>query len=146
MMTAHYEKRIGQLKSLRGKLTPKMRLLHLLTIMALFNLSLFASETKEAKFWKWFQSNDERLFAFEKDREKIFGELTKALNAVNPDLTFEFGPVRNGGHREFVISAGGIKAAFHSVEKLYAKSPKMERWTFVKFRPRRSPIGDLEYG
>jgi hypothetical protein len=68
------------------------------------------------------------------------------LHSVQSDLTFEFSPVREDGRREFVISAGGIKAAFPSVEALYAAAPKLPKWTIVKFRPRRSPINDLEFG
>lgn len=61
------------------------------------------------------------------------------------DLTFEFGPVKDG-KREFVLSAGGIKAAFPAVEALYSKAPALPRWVWVKFRPRRVPINDLDYG
>ena len=68
------------------------------------------------------------------------------MNKVNPDLTFEFGPVDARGKREFVISAGGIKSAFPSVEYLYKSAPKLSRWHFIKYRPRRSPLNDIEYG
>jgi hypothetical protein len=99
----------------------------------------------EETFWKWFVANEPRLFHFESDQETIFGGLTRELNKVNSDLTFEFGPVKNR-KREFVISAGGIKAAFPAVEALYNKAPVLPRWVWVKFRPRRLPINDLNYG
>lgn len=113
--------------------------------MGLFNFPLFASEAKEATFWRWFQKNDERLFSFEKDQEKTFDLLAENLKKVNPDLTFEFGPIIAGSKRELVISAGGIRSAFPAVEALYATAPQMPRWIIVKFRPRRTPINDLEY-
>lgn len=113
--------------------------------MGLFNLPIFASNTKEAVFWKWFQKNDDRLFSFEKDRDKVFGDLNDAMEKVHPNLTFEFGPILKDGRREFAISAGGIKAAFPAVEALYTAAPKMQRWILVKFRPRRMPINDLDY-
>ena len=116
-----------------------------LLLMGLFNLSLFAGDTKEVLFWQWFQRNEERLFSFEKDRDKIFDALSEAMKKVHPDLTFEFSPVLEGGRREFVISAAGIKSAFAAVETLHAVAPKLPRWIFVKFRPRRTPIHDLEY-
>src|SRR4051812_11026903 len=122
-----------------------MKYLYAILIMGFFNLQLFAGERKEDVFWRWFQKNEDRLFAFEKDREAIFRDLTSAMEKVNPDLTFEFGPIEDGGHREFVISAGGIRKAFTSVEMLWAAAPKMQRWRFVKFRPRRATINDLEY-
>ncbi len=46
---------------------------------------------------------------------------------------------------EFVISAGGIKAAFPSVEALHAAAPKLPKWTILKFRQRRFPINDIEF-
>ena len=113
--------------------------------MGFFTFSLFASDSKEATFWNWFQKNENRIFLFEKDRERVFDDLAAAMKKVNPDLTFEFSPILSDGRREFVISAGGIKGAFPTVEKLYSSAPKMDRWIFVKFRPRRKPIHDLEF-
>ena len=104
-----------------------------------------ASARGESVFWDWFAKNEARLFSFEQDQERIFDELAERLHLVNPDLTFEIGPV-SGAKREFVISAGGSKAAFPSVEALYAAAPPMPRWTWVKFRPRRAELNDLIYG
>lgn len=66
------------------------------------------------------------------------------MGEVNPDLTFEFGPIQDG-RREFVISAAGIKSAFPAVEALYAAAPKLERWVILKYRQRRRPINDLDF-
>src|SRR5579872_3520965 len=110
---------------------------------SLFSGKAFASH--EDEFWKWFTANEPRLFAFESDREAIFDELGREMRLVNSDLTFEFGPVQDG-KREFVISAGGIKSAFPAVEALYGVAPSLKRWVWVKYRPRRLPINDLEYG
>ena len=123
----------------------KMKLLYALVLMSLFNPRLFASDTKEATFWHWFEKNEGRLFSFEKDRERVFDDLAGAMKKVHSDLTFEFGPVLSDGRREFVISAGGIKKAFPAVEALYSSAPKMNRWIFAKFRQRRAPINDLEF-
>jgi len=111
-------------------------------------LSLFGARAwagGEETFWKWFTANESRLFSFEKNQDAIFDELGAQMNRVNDDLTFEFGPVKNG-KREFVISAGGVKKAFPSVEALYSKAPSLPRWIWVKYRPRRLPINDLTYG
>lgn len=78
-------------------------------------------------------------------REAIFDEVGTEMRKVNDCLTFEFSPVLPDGKREFVISAGGIKAAFPAVEALYNKAPNLKRWTWVKYRPRRIPINDIEY-
>lgn len=114
-------------------------------LMGFFSLPSFASDTKEVTFWRWFQKNEGPLYAFEKDRERTFDDLSGALKKVHSDLTFEFGPIRADGRREFVISAGGIKSAFPAVEALHAAAPKMEKWIVVKFRSRRVPINDLEF-
>ncbi len=121
-----------------------MKRILILLLMGFFSLPSFASDTKEVTFWRWFQKNEGRVYAFEKDRKRTFDDLANALKQVHADLTFEFGPVLPDGRREFVISAGGLKGAFPAVESLHAAAPKMEKWIVVKFRSRRVPINDLE--
>ena len=108
-------------------------------------MSIFAKDTKEETFWKWFEKNKDDLFHFEKDTEAVFDRLAEAMSKVHGDLTFEFSPVRDDGSREFVISAGGIKAGFPSVESLHAAAPSLPRWVFLKYRQRRFPINDIEF-
>lgn len=117
----------------------------LLAVLSAFLFSGHALAEGEQVFWDWFANNEARLFALEQDQERLMEELAEKMDRVNADLTFEFGPV-SGGKREFVISAGGIKDAFPAVEALYAAAPRLPRWTWVKFRPRRAEISDLEYG
>ena len=106
---------------------------------------MFTSQAKkEDRFWEWFTKNNERIFHFEKNQNRIFSELGKAMARVDKYLTFEFGPI-NDGVREFVISADGIKEAFSIVESLYSKAPNLDAWKFTKFRPRRTPM-DLQFG
>lgn len=96
----------------------------------------------ESEFWAWFKSEEPKLFAWESDQERVFDSVGAAMHRVNPDLTFEFGPVE-AGKREFVISAGGIQSAFPAVESLYRAAPSLPRWTWIKFRPRRSMSFDV---
>lgn len=121
-----------------------------LAILILFGLAtpmpMLAAETKEQSFWNWFVKNEVRLFQVEKDQSALFGELGAAMSKVHEDLTFEFGPVDANGKRGFVISAGGIKAAFPSVESLHAAAPALPRWKFIKFRPRRASLSNVEFG
>jgi hypothetical protein len=98
------------------------------------------SSPAEPQFWEWFARNEAMLFDFEKDRERVFEELTRALQHVNPSLTFEFSSVDEDGTREFVISADGIRDAFPAVESLHACAPSLPRWRWVKFRPRREAM------
>jgi hypothetical protein len=120
-----------------------MRLVCLTFLITMFGL--FKTEaTPEQEFWKWFQKNETSLFTFETNQPVVFDRLATQMQKVQESLTFAFGPVKNG-KREFVISADGIKTAFPAVEQLYASSPKLDRWIFIKFRPRRTPM-DIEYG
>ncbi|WP_292466375.1 hypothetical protein [Methanolobus sp.] len=105
-------------------------------------ISIFKS--KEQKFWSWFQKNEEKILNFEKDQDSVFKELHSQMMQVNKDIVFEFGPIVNG-KREFVLSAGGIISAFEDVKKLYSAAPQMDKWSVVKFRPRREPY-DVVYG
>jgi hemoglobin-like flavoprotein len=102
------------------------------------------SRKREKAFWKWFAKEEEQLFNFEQDQDRVFGRLGVALANVAPELTFEFGPNRDGV-REFIISAGGIRAAFPTVVSLVDAAPSLPHWNFVKFRPRRNPIMELRY-
>jgi hypothetical protein len=123
----------------------KFNLLLSLGVLTAFALSCGRAEaTPEEAFWKWFQKNENSLFDFEKDRERTFDRLGAEMHKLNPNLTFEFGP-KEDGHREFVISADGIKVAFPEVEALCAAAPSLPRWKFIKFRPRRKP-NDISYG
>ncbi len=102
------------------------------------------NQTEKIKnFWKWFAENEDRLYNFQEDQMKIFNETAKELNKINKYLVFEFG-IKEGEKREFVISANGMKEAFPLVEALYYSAPKLERWNFVKFRPRREDIIDIQ--
>jgi hypothetical protein len=102
-----------------------------------------ANVTAEENFWKWFRNNENALFDFEKDQERVFDRLGAEMHKINPSLTFEFGPKENG-KREFVISADGIREVFPEVERLYGAAPSLPHWKFVKFRPRRKPF-DITY-
>jgi hypothetical protein len=122
------------------------RFSNLMAFLMVFNFfGCKDSSSKEAAFWKWFVANEARLFAFEKDQDAIFDELAREMHRVNTDLTFEFSPVEND-RREFVISAGGIRKSFPAVEALFSSAPKLARWEWIKYRPRRFQIHDVLFG
>lgn len=111
------------------------------------NFSLFGKigrVTPESNFWKWFTANEEKLFSLESDKDAILDNLSAAIEKVNSDLTFEVCPIVDG-KREFIISAGGIKSAFPAVEALYNSAPFLERWQWIKFRPRRHRLNDVDF-
>lgn len=120
--------------------------LFLLRFAALILSLLFASgnapATPQEDFWSWFAKNESALFDFEKDQDHVFKDLDAQLHKIDPNLTFEFGPKKDG-KREFVISAGGLTESFPAVISLYNAAPKLDRWIFIEFRPRR-PVADFD--
>ena len=107
-------------------------------------MAWFKRESKEETFWQWFEQNSSRLFAFEADQDRVFGELKTALGKVHRGLTFEFGPVRDG-RREFIVSADGIRDRFPAVKSLVAAAPALAQWTVIPFRPPKSLDMVIEY-
>lgn len=99
----------------------------------------------ESTFWRWFQANEQALLAVVTAQEPVCDALLEEMQRVHPDLTFEFGPLEDGG-REFVVSAGGIKEAFPAVERLAAAAPPLPRWTIIPFRPGREGMERLQLG
>ena len=119
------------------------------------SFSIFNKESKEEKFWNWFEKNQETYYSEIENleiREKIFNELSKNLKKINEDLVFEFSPIHENKIREFTISAEGIKDLFPVVEKLIEKAPKLKNWKFNAFRQRipgdefEIQYGDLKIG
>jgi hypothetical protein len=108
------------------------------------------ARNKYLEFWNWFERNSDLLFNFETNRGNIFELLSRKLNMVDENLTFEFGPVKNNT-REFILSADGMRGSFCEVENLYNQKPELEKWTIVKFRQRHDmsafviTINDITY-
>ena len=108
----------------------------LITILLIsLSMNIFAKETQEQKFWKWFQKNETKLFHFENNSEVVLDEISTYLTTYKDGLTFEISVVIDG-KREFIVSADGIREYFPDVEKLVASSPRMANWEIVAFRPR----------
>ncbi len=102
---------------------------------SVFGLSAHASPA--ADFWAWFKQHEPALFDFADDPEAIFTLLSAQLAKVDPNITIELGPLKDG-KRDFIISVDGVKTAFPAVIALAAAAPELPRWRVVPFRPRRS--------
>lgn len=124
-----------------------MRLILAILLSILSTMSLFARETKEAAFWKWFTQNQTRFDNFELNQEVLLDELHAALDSYTKGLVFELGAKKDNA-RDFVISADGIEDLFPAVSKLVAVSPKLPGWRIIAFRPRMDNYSHftLEYG
>jgi hypothetical protein len=96
------------------------------------------------KFWKWFQEAQDSIFSWETDQTRTFTELLTHLRRIHPDLVFELSAVKQG-RREFVISAGGMKAAFPAVTALVQAAPPLPRWQVIAFRQRKD-VPDIHCG
>jgi hypothetical protein len=101
--------------------------------------------TPEQDFWDWFQANEETLFIFTPDLQEALDRIDR-INAkmrnVHSSMCSEVGLVlEEGGKRELIISADGNPDAFPAVESLFSQAPKLDRWIWVKFKPRRTPEG-----
>jgi hypothetical protein len=98
-----------------------------------------------SEFWKWFLSNEDYVYNYEKDIEKVFDRLHERLRKVHPDLVFEFS-TEIDGKREFTISAGGLEDAFPAVLELINTAPKLPRWNLIAFRKRQDPVLGVQLG
>jgi hypothetical protein len=101
------------------------------------------------EFWRWFEDHQSMIADFESDREAVFDQISAALGRVDPDLSFEFGPVHLGADgrttREFVISASGIRRAFPAVTALIDSAPLLDLWRITAFRPRREDLHSVTF-
>jgi len=104
-------------------------------VITLFTLAFFARPCEEEIFWRWFTTNQERIFRFEADSGRILDEISAKLRSYKNGLVFEISK-ENNGVREFVISADGLKELLPSVTKLVSAAPTLQRWKFLAFRPR----------
>jgi hypothetical protein len=104
-------------------------------LLVMLPMGLFAKESKEQKFWKWFVKNETTIFEFEKDQEKVLNLISSKLTSYKDDVTYEISHVKDG-KREFIISADGIADAFPYVESLVKSAPELKLFSIIAFRPR----------
>ncbi|MGY4495459.1 hypothetical protein [Pseudomonas sp. TE3610] len=114
--------------------------------LLLGSVPMMAYASQETQFWDWFVANDSALYHFTSSADPMLDQLDSHLKQIRKELTFELGPIKPDGRREFVISADGLTAAFPAVEALYAAAPKLDHWQVIKYRPRRNPINTLTMG
>ena len=106
-----------------------------ITLLVMMPMGLFAKETGEQIFWKWFQKNESKIYQFEKNQEAILDEISEQLSKYKEGVVFEISQEQNG-KREFILSADGLKELFSAVQALKASAPRLEMWSIVAFRPR----------
>jgi hypothetical protein len=92
------------------------------------------------EFWRVFLRTEEAMFGGDSHAP----ELREHIERVHPDLEFDIGPLE-GGKREIVISAGGIRDAFPAVEALARGAPPLVRWSVVRYRQRQPVRGTVTF-
>lgn len=107
----------------------------LTVLLVMLPMELFAKESKEKKFWKWFVKNETTIYEFEKGQEKVLDKISSKLTSYKDDVTFEISHVEDG-KREFIISADGIADAFPYVESLVKSAPELKLFSVIAFRQR----------
>lgn len=105
----------------------------------------FFSRSKQSdpvhEFWNYFIKNQQKLFDLNitSAPDKKLMEIQSKLKSVHPDLAFEIGQTKKG-KRDFIISAGGIRAALPLVEQIIDTAPQLPHWSFICCRPRMSKV------
>jgi hypothetical protein len=100
-----------------------------------------------ARFWDWFVAHEGKLFESNPPDPIWVKTMGEELKRVHRYLVWEVS-CEQGGKREFVISADGIREGFTAVESLADAAPPLPRWRIVRFRPRVPDYaeGALEFG
>jgi hypothetical protein len=108
-------------------------------------IELFKKTNKVKRFWDWFSKNSRTYFHFEQNQNDLFVNLKLELNKIDPVLTFEFSSISIDGNRELVISADGIKSAFHIVTEIINQAPKLQNWKFIAFRQPHNNVIQIQH-
>jgi hypothetical protein len=89
-------------------------------------------------FWEWFRDNQDEFQSLDPtDREatdRSFQKLIDHLQPIHGSLVFEFSMPIEDGSREFVLSAGGDRAAFPDLIQLYRRAPELDKWIITPFK------------
>lgn len=116
---------------------------YLIIALLVIVISSCSHKSKEEKFWDWFSKQQNELYHFEKNRDKLFTEFGDELTKIDTNLTFEIGPIGKNQIRSIDISADGMRQSFPSVTKLVNMAPKFEKWKINAFR-QRIPGDEIE--
>ena len=92
-------------------------------------------------FWAWFTKNEPAIFAAGSE-SSCFDELFGRLQAIDEHLTYECSPAAVSP-REMIFSADGIKEGFGAVDAVVDAAPKLDRWHFIRFRPRQADYASV---
>jgi len=95
-------------------------------------------QSKETKFWKWFEQNEQQLFEMQTLDNDLFAEISSRLQNIQAGLSFAISPLLDDNTKELVISADGIIERFPAVIALIQKAPQLPHWRIKAFRQRQT--------
>lgn len=121
--------------------------LPIICFLALFTSKAIGDEYEN--FWEWFVTDQNQYYSMNFENrsqtDALFDKLSNELTRIDENLTFEFGKLADG-RMDFVISAGGIEAAFPHVITLVEKAPKLDDWEITAFRQAKDIDTTIEMG
>jgi hypothetical protein len=90
-------------------------------------------------WWSEFSRKTEDLERLFRNRAEwdLPSWMHRHLNAIHPDLCWEFGPGLHGGHR-LVITPESSKTLRPLVSELLSHAPRVDGWEFYPYRPPES--------
>jgi hypothetical protein len=95
-------------------------------------------------FWTWFTANQLKYIEKGVPATESIELLTDHLKAIDPNLTWQFGPPDARGRRELAISADGIKDSFPAVREVVSAAPDLPKWHIIAFRPRIEKLSTIQ--
>src|SRR5436190_23696304 len=107
-----------------------------------------AADSERARFWKWFRTNSDRIWALiysrrPDDREAAMAEVGEAVEPYMPGLVLEFSQGDDEA-RELVASADGKLDRVDMVKEFVASAPQIPGWSVRAFRPRMEIADSVE--
>ncbi|MEV7973187.1 hypothetical protein [Cellulomonas sp. NPDC089187] len=104
-----------------------------------------------AAFWSWWTANADRLAATFDARDveainRLGEETAQQVTAIDPDLTFEYGPGDSSRHRLMVTASGNPRLRALADQWLAAAPPADEAFAFDSWKQPNPNPGDIVLG
>ena len=92
-------------------------------------------QEKIDRFWLWFESQAERLFA--QPSQEIIDELTEQLATVDRGISCEVSQATTCSDRELILTAHSDTSRFKLIGTLVQRAPQIPGWRVLALKPPR---------
>jgi hypothetical protein len=99
---------------------------------------------RTAAFWQWFEENLHLIGQGDEYAEEMLDAIEERLEGYHEGLSFELGRPE-GGIRDFIISAEGVRDNIAAVAALVKAAPRLPGWRVIAFRPRVGTTWTIEF-